>query len=406
MRLGIYGGTFSPPHKGHIEAAEAFSREMHLDRLLIIPTFIPPHKTASEEASPEDRLEMCRLAFSHIPNTEISDMEIKRGGKSYTYLTLEELKNDDNELFFLVGTDMLLTFDRWMRYEYIFSLATICYARREYKDENSLKIEEKIGQYRKLGANIIEIKHEVTEISSTDIREKLYRRENEFLTSKVLSYIEEQGLYQREFSEEELSLLRESVKGLMSEKRFVHTLGVEAAAAKIAEFVAPSLVSRARAAAILHDVTKEMPQNELIERYKIKPTDEDLGAPETLHALTAPYYISEYFHRFAASDILFAVESHTVGDPKMSTLGKIIFVADYIEEGRRYEGCRSLREKLYFEFSEAKNRAEAMNALDGAVIASIDRVTEHLISIGKKQHTKTSLTRDAIYKIRGQKYGN
>ena len=84
IRLGVYGGTFSPPHLGHIESAEAFYREMKLDKLLIIPTFIPPHKEAKDDASPEDRLEMCKLAFSHIPNTEISDMEIKRGGKSYT----------------------------------------------------------------------------------------------------------------------------------------------------------------------------------------------------------------------------------------------------------------------------------------------------------------------------------
>ena len=99
MRLGIYGGTFSPPHKGHVEAAEAFSREMKLDKLLIIPTFVPPHKTTADDATPEQRLEMCRLAFSHIKNAEISDMEIKRGGTSYTYLTLEELSSRDVELF-------------------------------------------------------------------------------------------------------------------------------------------------------------------------------------------------------------------------------------------------------------------------------------------------------------------
>ncbi len=401
MRLGIYGGTFSPPHKGHIEAAEAFYREMNLDKLLIIPTFIPPHKAESEEAAPEDRLEMCRLAFSHIPNTEISDMEIVRGGKSYTYLTLEELKRDDNELFFLCGTDMILTFDRWMRYEYIFSLATICYARRECDSQNSLKIEEKNEQYRKLGAKIVEIHHKVTEVSSTDIRESLKSLDNEFLTKPVLEYIKYSGLYQKCFSEAELDKLRAEVKGLMSEKRFLHTLGVESAAAEICKYIAPNLTSRARAAAILHDVTKEMPQNELIRKYDVYVTDEDLAAKETLHALTAPAYISEYFTNFASPDILFAVEAHTVGNEKMTLLGKIIFVADYIEEGRKYESCHTLRERFYFELSKAKNRAEMLYALNKAVVSSIDYTSEHLIKTDNKPHTKTSGLRDAIYKTGG-----
>ncbi len=401
MRLGIYGGTFSPPHKGHTEAAEAFVREMKLDKLLIIPTFIPPHKATSEDASPEDRLEMCRLAFSHIPNSEISDMEIKRGGKSYTYLTLEELQDEGVELFFLCGTDMILTFDRWMRYEYIFKLASICYARRETDDEISLKIKEKTEQYKKEGAEIFEIKHRVTEISSSEIRDSIDMSECEYLTPEVLSYIKDRGLYLKSFSEEELSLLRDGVKGLISEKRFKHTLGVESAADKIAEYVAPALRSRARAAAILHDVTKEMDQEELIERFGIEATDEDRSAPETLHALTGAYYIKDAIPAFSESDIISAVKNHTVGDEGMSTLSKIIFVADYIEEGRKYESCHELRHKLYFELSVAKSRAESLLALDRAVIASIDHTTEHLIKTGKKPHSKTSRLRDALYKFRG-----
>ncbi len=403
IRLGIYGGTFSPPHKGHIEAAEAFVKEMRLDKLLIIPTFIPPHKAASEEASPEYRLEMCRLAFSHIPNTEISDMEIKRGGKSYTYLTLEELKSEDNELFFLCGTDMILTFDQWKNYEYIFKLATICYARRECDGKNTEKIEEKIRQYEKIGANIIKISHNVTEVSSTEIRESFDIKDNPFLTPEVSEYIRNFGLYLKKISDEELTELRLNVKPLISEKRFLHTLGVEDAAVKISEYVAPSLVSHARAAAILHDVTKEMPQKDLIRDFGVRLTDEDISAPETLHALTAPHYICAYFRRFAKSDILFAVETHTVGDPKMTTLGKIIFVADYIEEGRKYERCHTLRERLYSELEAAKNSEEALSALDRAVISSINYTTEHLIKTGKKPHSKTSLLRD---KIRGQQNGN
>ncbi|MBQ8320741.1 MAG: nicotinate (nicotinamide) nucleotide adenylyltransferase [Clostridia bacterium] len=196
MRLGIYGGTFSPPHIGHTEAAAAFVKQMKLDRLLVIPTFTPPHKDFSEEAGAERRLEMCRLAFSSIPMAEVSDLEIKRGGKSYTYITLEELSEGGNELFFLCGTDMLLTFDLWKRYEYIFSLATICYARRESDKQNDEKIKEKIRQYEKLGAKIVKIEHSVTEVSSSQLRLDIKRGGRvPYLHKAVQNYIQEKGLY-------------------------------------------------------------------------------------------------------------------------------------------------------------------------------------------------------------------
>ena len=196
MRLGIYGGTFSPPHRGHTEAAKAFAEQMNLDKLLIIPTFLPPHKDFVEEAGEISRLDMCRLAFSSIPVAEVSDIEIVRGGKSYTYMTLEHFANENTELFFLCGTDMILTFDEWRRYEYIFSLATICYARRERDKAITEKIEEKTRQYQELGAKIIAINHETVEISSSLIRSDIKNgRDTPYLDTKVREYIEKRGLY-------------------------------------------------------------------------------------------------------------------------------------------------------------------------------------------------------------------
>jgi len=197
-KIGIYGGTFSPPHIGHIRAAEAFYREILPDKLFIIPTFIPPHKDHSEQVSASDRLNMCELAFEHIPNTYISDIEIKRQGKSYTYLTLEELKSDENELYFLVGTDMLLTLDSWRFPEKIFDLATICFVRREDDGDKNTKIEEKIKLYReKYAARIIRIKNDAIEISSTELREKINSNGvlQKYIPSDVLEYITRGGLY-------------------------------------------------------------------------------------------------------------------------------------------------------------------------------------------------------------------
>lgn len=194
-RVGIYGGTFNPPHVGHIEAAKAFITQAKLDTLIIMPAFIPPHKQTDNLVNCDDRLEMCRLAFGNIPNTEISDLEISRGGKSYTYLTLQELASDDTELYFLCGTDMILTMDTWKNPEIIFTLAKICYIRRESDNAISELLIEKCRDYfQKYGAHIIQINTEAIEISSSEIRAEdgIWDR---YLTANVIDYIRNQGLY-------------------------------------------------------------------------------------------------------------------------------------------------------------------------------------------------------------------
>ena len=196
-KIGIYGGTFSPPHLGHVEAARAFLRQLSLDELLIIPTATPPHKEYEEEASADERIEMCKLAFSGIERTTVSDMEIRRGGKSYTYLTLEELYSEDTELYFLCGTDMILTFDLWRNFKRIFELATVCFARRERDAASTEAILQKVREYRELyGAKIIEINHRVIEVSSTDIRRLIESgQELSMLPLGVADFIRERGLY-------------------------------------------------------------------------------------------------------------------------------------------------------------------------------------------------------------------
>ena len=197
QRLGIYGGTFSPPHLGHFRAAESFISGAELDKLLIMPDGTPPHKTEYGNATAEDRLSMCRIAFSSLPKTEISDFEILRGGKSYTYLTLEAFSTPDTELYFLCGTDMLLTLDRWRCPEVIFDLATICYVRREDDRDNDALIKEKVAEYReRFSARILEMPHTVLEISSSALRvDILSNHTTADVDNNVLDYIRERGLY-------------------------------------------------------------------------------------------------------------------------------------------------------------------------------------------------------------------
>ena len=194
-RVGIFGGTFNPPHIGHVEAAKAFLEKAALDSLIIMPAFIPPHKDYNSPVSCEERLEMCKIAFSGIEKTYVSDLEISRGGKSYTYLTLEELSSDDTELYFLCGTDMILTMDSWKNPDIIFSLANICYIRRECDLETTVSIEKKCDEYaNKFGAKIIPIASDVIEISSSEIRSGECDLAS-YLTPELLDYVKKAGLY-------------------------------------------------------------------------------------------------------------------------------------------------------------------------------------------------------------------
>lgn len=130
MKIGIYGGSFSPPHKGHIRLLERFMEEIAPERMLVIPAGIPPHKRLDSGASPEMRLRMCESAFLPLsPAVEISDFEIYRSEPCYTVDTLRHY-SAEGELFLLMGSDMFLSMDSWREPEVIFSLCTLVCAER------------------------------------------------------------------------------------------------------------------------------------------------------------------------------------------------------------------------------------------------------------------------------------
>ncbi len=195
MRIGIFGGTFNPPHQGHKKLALEFMSRLSLDLMMIIPTYTPPHKDAPDLASGEDRLNMCRLCFNEGFFT-ISDIELQRKGKSYTVNTLQQIKEQypDDELFFIMGSDMLLTFHEWREPEEILNLATVCAATREKGLTKKLcdyvneKYSHREGRFQILDFSPIEV-------SSTQIRENLYDTDTDLLSPDVEKYIQERGLY-------------------------------------------------------------------------------------------------------------------------------------------------------------------------------------------------------------------
>ncbi len=198
MRIAMFGGSFNPVHNGHVALAKAFSEALHIDRLLVIPTFIPPHKQHDTSVTPQNRIEMCRLAFQALPYAEVSDIEIQRGGASYTYLTLQTLHkyypNDD--LFLIMGADMFLSVQDWKNPKIIFKLATVCGIPRNQSDIEVLAAHaEKLKTW---GAKTEILNAYVMTVSSTELREKIRNGTNfsDLLDPSVAAYIQKNQLYQ------------------------------------------------------------------------------------------------------------------------------------------------------------------------------------------------------------------
>lgn len=199
MKIGIFGGTFDPPHIGHINVFKAFVSQFDFDNVFVIPVFVPPHKSLKSDVSVEHRLNMTRLAFEHLSSKAVvSDLEIKRQGRSYTADTIRYFKeNGYDDIYFLCGTDMLLTLDSWYKPDYIFKNATIVYARRENEADIDLEISRKISLYEeKFGAKIVKLNCNVLEISSSEIRASLKDNSKcDYLTEEIEKYIRKHMLY-------------------------------------------------------------------------------------------------------------------------------------------------------------------------------------------------------------------
>lgn len=192
-KVGIFGGSFNPVHKGHTELARAAFRILKLDEMLIIPTAQSPHKQTAE-VSFEDRAEMCRLAFENDKGFLISDIEKQLGGTSYTINTVRALKEiypKRTEFYLIIGGDMLFYFEKWYRHEALLKECHVVAAAREndsYVD--MLEYANELGRVKVLNLP-------VTEVSSTELREKLANGEEcaDLIDDKVKAYISERGLY-------------------------------------------------------------------------------------------------------------------------------------------------------------------------------------------------------------------
>ena len=357
-RIGIYGGTFNPPHMGHMLAARQAVRLLRLDRLLLIPDRIAPHKVLPEgSASPEERMQMLQLAAAGIEKAEVSDIELRREGTSFTYLTILELKQlyPEAELVLIMGTDMFLSFDKWRETKIITDHAALGVLYRGEKGEKAA-IDAKKAEMEANGVKVELIENEVTAISSTDLRRMLiFGCAEPFLPEGVGAYIREKGLYgtgrdYRNLSEEELEQV---VVSLLKPNRVAHVLGCRDMAVELAKRWGADVTDAARAG-LLHDITKAIDgplQLTLCSEYGTMLNDFSRRYPKTLHALTGSLVADRIFGEKEA--VVNAIRHHTTGKAHMSLLEKIIYIADYVEPNRTIAGVDQLRHLAFTDLDAA-----------------------------------------------------
>ena len=356
-RIGIYGGTYNPPHIGHLRAAEYAIEALKLDRLLLIPTGVSPHKEMAAGASTADRLELLRLSAASIEKAQVSDIEIRRAGRSYTVDTLRAIReeNPDSELFLLMGTDMFLSFLTWREPETIMQLAALAVFCRGEKGER-VKIEAQKAALEALGATAALVENPVTAISSTDLRRMLiFGCADPFLMPGVGEYIRDHGLYGTAKDRKNLSMeeLEAEVVSLMNPNRVAHVLGCRDCAVELAKLYGENETDAARAG-LLHDITKAIDgplQLTLCAEYGMILDTFSRSFPKTLHALTGSLVARRIFGE--NENVVSAICHHTTGRANMTLLEKIIYIADYVERNRDFPGVEEMRAMAYTDLDKA-----------------------------------------------------
>ncbi len=353
MRIALYGGSFNPPHLGHREAALTVSRELKPDLFFIIPDNIPPHKDLEQGCpSPEERLELCRLAFQDVPGAQVSDLELRRSGRSYTADTVAQFRAEypADELVLVMGTDMLLSFEQWYRFEYLLRSCTLAAVARDEDDERRLR-EQAARLEERWGAKILLLRHEPLPMQSRELRELLRLRMGaDQLSDPVYSRIIQKGWYD---ALPELSWLRQKAYGYLDGRRVAHVAGCEDEAVRLAKHWG-ELPERAATAAILHDMTKKLnfaEQLNLCREYDIICHNAELAHPRILHAITGAALAKALFG--VSDEIASAIRWHTTGKPDMTLLEKILYLADYIEPTRDFPGVEGPRELAYRDLDRA-----------------------------------------------------
>ena len=357
MKIALYGGAFNPVHNEHINIVKSAISELGLDKVVVIPTAVSPHKRTSLTARPRERLEMCRIAFKGVDGVEVSDCEIKRGGISYSYVTCRRFKKlyKDDELYFIVGADMLRSFHLWREPEEILKCVTLAVCAREDEAELSADIKNFIAKFK---TGVVRFGYVGKAVSSTRIRvlSALGEDTGAYVPEAVKKYLKDKNVYA-------MPNLRE-VKKYLTDDRWAHTVRVAVCAAENAR-AARVFEEDAIVAAALHDCAKYLsPCAEELKGFTPPPK-----TPRTVIHQYAGAYVAERIFGVTDTDILNAVRYHTTGRENMSKLEKLVYLADLLEEGHDFEGVEKLRVKL-------------KRGIDECFVSALERQIDYLKSTG------------------------
>ena len=396
-RIGIFGGSFNPPHNGHLHAAQVCLEKLELDKVIFVPAAEPPHKTlAVGSPTAAERLRLTELAVARHDAMQVSDAELRREGRSYTVDTLRQFRADypHDELFLLMGTDMFCSFDTWREPQEISKLAAIvCMMRTDPNPKLSEQLSECAERYRKeYGCHIVFLENDAVEISSTEVRRMLFFGCGEaYLPKDVMLEIETNGFYGTNLDCRNLPYdqLRERSLSLHKPKRAAHADGCSVFAAELAERYGANREHAIRAG-ILHDITKALTPEQhrmICEKYDVFLTEDEKHYPKLLHAPTGAAIAEHIFGENEA--VCTAIRWHTTGRAGMSLLEKIIYIADYAEPNRSFEGLELLRHIL-------------TRDLDAAILMGLEMSIQSLVERKLPISEQSASARDFLLKERDE----
>ena len=341
MKIGILGGSFHPIHNGHLDMTRSARDALGLDQVILMVDRIPPHKELAQGATSEQRYRMVQLACEGERGFVASDWELNREGTSYTALTLTHLAEEhpEDELYFIMGSDMLRSLTTWYHPEIVCQKAHLVCICRAGQDGGEA---EAAAQLKALYSAGVTLLPPVRELSSTEVRNRLAdgRPISGLVPLAVEWYIYEQALYVNE----QLVALTAAMRETLKPHRFQHVLGVELTAVQLAENLGAD-GRKARLAALLHDCAKYL---SLDEQFALARRDGSPLPREAEAILHAPAGATLAKERYGVTDeaILQAIRNHTTGEEDMTLLDEIIWAADVIEPTRHHPSVGKHRSLL------------------------------------------------------------
>ncbi len=347
-KMALFGGTFDPIHSSHISMALRLADVLGLDAVLLMPTYVPPHKIRESMASAHHRLAMCRLAARSYPILQVSDAEISRGGASFTVDTLTQLREQypDTQWYVITGADMFCTLRTWHRFADLKHMATFCTVPRAGTDADILR--RYADELTADGVACYVDTQPEQPISSTAIRQRIADGQSldRLVPTVVEEYIRANGLYQpaamdvRSRDEQ----FKQIIRTRLSDYRYRHSLCVADEAARLARRYGAD-AEKAYTAGILHDIMKDADahtQLQILAEFAILLDEVERISPTLWHARAGEAFI-RHILELPDEDILSAVRYHTTGRAGMSLLEKILFVADFTSADRTYDDVDEMR---------------------------------------------------------------